>query len=189
MKYYIVFLLLLGRGNVIAQTFDKTQVVDSLAASLVKNYVYLDTAVQMGNYIRQRLKDGAYNQAGNPNAFAQLLTADLRHIYNDAHLAINYNPPVAVAPSPQNNRAIAAQENFGFRKLEILGGNIGYLAFDRFPGLNDDSKKTVDAAFTFLKNVNALIIDLRSNGGGSPDMDSYISGLHPSRGHAIIRLI
>jgi len=33
----------------------------------------------------------------------------------------------------------------------------------------------VDAAFIFLKNVNALLIDLSNKGGGSPDMDKYIS--------------
>ena len=168
-------MLLVCSGNAIAQNINKKQVVDTLCAALVNNYVYLDTTKQMCSYIKQRLNDGAYNQTNTPSAFAQMLTEDLRHVYNDAHMAVNYSPPAKGTAPPQNNRAAAAQENFGFRKLEILGGNIGYLAFDRFPGLNDDSRETADAAFTFLKNVNALVIDLRNNGGGSPDMDKYIS--------------
>jgi C-terminal processing protease CtpA/Prc len=65
-------------------------------------------------------------------------------------------------------RSVMAQTNFGFEKVERLAGNIGYLDLRGFlpPQMMGD---TAAAAMTFLANANALIIDLRENGGGSPD--------------------
>ena len=66
-----------------------------------------------------------------------------------------------------NQRLQRAPKNFGFAKAEVLDGNVGYLRVDAFdhPDLMRD---TAAAAFAFLANVDALIIDLRFNGGGQP---------------------
>ncbi len=162
----------------------KQQVVDTLAKALKENYVFLDTAIKMGNYIEKRLKDGAYATINNPNDFAQALTGDVHSVYNDMHLSINFDPGFKMAAQDtsaadakkreQDNMKFEAQQNYAFKKVEILSGNIGYLRFDGFftPGIY--AKETVNSAFAFLKNVNALIIDLRYNGGGDPDMVNYI---------------
>src|SRR4029077_7489297 len=69
-------------------------------------------------------------------------------------------------------------------KLERLAGNIGYLDLRGFspPAIMGD---TAAAAMTFLANAAAVIIDLRQNGGGSPDgvalMASYLMGPEPAR--------
>ena len=64
--------------------------------------------------------------------------------------------------------------NCGFKKAEILDGNIGYLKFDFFadPGI---CGPTVVAAMNFLANVDAIIFDLRENGGGDPKMVAFVS--------------
>ncbi len=64
--------------------------------------------------------------------------------------------------------------NCGFKKAEILEGNIGYLKFDFFadPGV---CGPTVVAAMNFLANVDAVIFDLRENGGGDPKMVAFVS--------------
>jgi len=191
MKYLVLILISLLSKWLFAQNSSlpltrtaKTEVVDSLSKSLLKNYVFPDTASKMGNYIERRLKDGMYDQITNPNEFAQKLTTDLRSIYNDVHLSITYDPKmqrrltdtsmINVTERRQQNLAEYRQQNFGFKKLEILSGNIGYVRFDQFYGFNEFSKEVVNTVFTFLKNANALIIDLRNNGGGSPDMVKYI---------------
>ena len=43
-----------------------------------------------------------------------------------------------------------------------------------FGGSVEEAKPTLHAAFQFLKNTRALIIDLRKNGGGSPIKASQI---------------
>ncbi len=64
----------------------------------------------------------------------------------------------------------ARERNFGFKKIEILQGNIGYLRMDEFYPFIDESKPTFDGAFRVVSNCKELIIDMRYNGGGNPDM-------------------
>ena len=69
---------------------------------------------------------------------------------------------------------ISSKRNFGFEKVERLSGNIGYLDFRNF----EDPKlasETAAAAMTFLANTDALIIDLRQNGGGEPEMVAFVA--------------
>jgi C-terminal processing protease CtpA/Prc len=64
--------------------------------------------------------------------------------------------------------------NCGFQKVERLSGNIGYVKFDEFADA-DLCGPTVIAAMNFLGNVDAIIFDLRENGGGEPAMIALIS--------------
>ena len=188
MKYLLTILIVLLANLLPAQNLTqavKSEVVDSLSGSLIKNYIYLDTAIKMGTYIKKRLRNGSYDRILNPREFAQALTTDLWSVYNDAHLSITFDPQMQgtmqdgsktkAAQRRQMNLKEYEQQNFGFKKLEILNGNIGYVSFDRFYGFNDPAKEVVNTAFSFLKNVDAVVIDLRNNGGGSPDMNKYIS--------------
>jgi hypothetical protein len=53
------------------------------------------------------------------------------------------------------------------RRVERLAGNVGYLELDGFLDA-EAAAGPAAAAMTFLANTDALIIDLRRNGGGSP---------------------
>lgn len=57
--------------------------------------------------------------------------------------------------------------NFAFDKVQRLPGNIGYEKFRLFayPYL---AAATASSATDFVANTDALIIDLRDNGGGDP---------------------
>jgi len=61
------------------------------------------------------------------------------------------------------------RDNYGFREVKILDGNIGYLDLREFVAPKYGSE-TLANAMHFLKNTNAMIIDLRQNDGGSPEM-------------------
>jgi C-terminal processing protease CtpA/Prc len=64
--------------------------------------------------------------------------------------------------------------NYGFDKVERFPGNIGYIELRGFTDA-ENGAATVAAAMTFVTNTDALIIDLRRNGGGSPEMVALIS--------------
>ena len=72
--------------------------------------------------------------------------------------------------------------NGGFEKVERLDGNVGLLKFNGFlpPEFAGD---TAVAAMNFLASSDALIVDLRENGGGDPAMValicSYLFGAEP----------
>jgi C-terminal processing protease CtpA/Prc len=70
----------------------------------------------------------------------------------------------------RNNRLV----NFGFEKLERMQGNIGYIDLRGFSD-PEAGIETVSAAMNFLSNTDALIFDLRMNGGGDPAMVALIS--------------
>ena len=57
--------------------------------------------------------------------------------------------------------------NGAIPNVEILDGNIGYMRVNGMPPPNV-SGDAIAAAFAFLRNTDALIIDLRANGGGEP---------------------
>jgi hypothetical protein len=62
-----------------------------------------------------------------------------------------------------------ARTNFGFESVQRLPGNVGYLKLNQFVPL-DYSQATATTAMAFLASVDAMIVDLRDNIGGSPDL-------------------
>lgn len=67
----------------------------------------------------------------------------------------------------------AREHNFGLERAEILPGNIGYLevtGFNEGPGSDD----AMVAALRFLERTDAMIIDVRRNGGGSGNMSHLL---------------
>jgi hypothetical protein len=160
----------------------QNQVIDNLLKQLNNNYVFPEVAKKAEKQIRQHQKDGAYSKITDTKVFAETLNTHLRDIVNDKHLNIHYHGnSVKGAPdsTAQRRRALEwenslKRSNFGFTKTEILEGNIGYLKVNSF-GPVDKVAKTCSAAMAFLNNTNALIIDLRDNGGGDPAMVQYLA--------------
>lgn len=170
-------------------------VVDSLSNQIVKYYVFKPEAVNMSAYLKKRLASGAYNSFSDQHSFAAQLTEDVRSIQSDEHFHVEYNPLVAyeISGDVEDVPKMVAQKlnqdrakNFGFKKMEILNGNIGYLEISSFARLNKYSRETADAALKLISNARAIIIDLRYGVGGSPEMVNYIiSHFFKNRTHAI----
>ncbi|RPJ67214.1 hypothetical protein DRW07_06675 [Alteromonas sediminis] len=106
---------------------------------------------------------------------AEHLTETLRQ--HDKHFTLGYQPPSANENKPRKLLWFARLErqNYGFTSLEILDKNVGVLDFWGFAAVNALSKQKVSSVMTFLSDVDALIIDLRNNGGGSGEMVHLIS--------------
>ena len=161
----------------------KETIVNELSEMLQQNYVYPDTARAMAKNVQAQWQNGAYDSLDRPGLLAAALSRDLWSVYHDGHLKVRYQPELALSigkgseVSAEDRRKILEynrQMNFGFNKIEILNGNIGYLKFNMFVEVSKESKETVEAAFRFVQHVHALVIDLRENGGGEPDMVRYI---------------
>lgn len=155
--------------------------IDSLDKSLHRLYVFQDKVNIMLAPVKKNFKGGVYTKIQTRPELASRLLKDLQSTYKDGHLDIQYYPELSEfleAPLPdsikqeQHERGLngAKENNFGFKKTEILNGNIGYIKLDGFYPFVDEGKPTMDAAFRFVSHTKALIIDLRQNGGGSPDM-------------------
>lgn len=163
----------------------KTQLmlIDSISAALNQTYIFEDVAHKMGEFIHEQHQKGIYKDLTNPDEFGRMLTEDMRSISHDLHLGVRFASDEQIhfactaEPTDEDIEAYreeAAYNNFGFRKAERIKGNIGYLRFDGFTN-TDLAGQTAIAAMNFLGYVDALIIDLRYNGGGSPTMIQLLS--------------
>ena len=180
--------MLLAAGNLAAQQADsitgtqRAAVIDSISASLIESYIFLDIAEDLRDHLQTRLRDGAYDDLTTPLSFTRQLTTDLQSISHDLHLRVYAQPPLPADPVEQPDPEEQARlqmarmrsMNFAFQKVEILPGNIGYLKLNGFIDAEIGGSTAV-SAMNFLSNADALIIDLRDNGGGAPSMIQLIS--------------
>lgn len=158
------------------------RVADSVRATILAVYVFPDTAKAMAAHVDRQTRAGVYDTIAGRPELAQTLTRDLRRAHPDAHLRIGYDPEEAARAADTTRREsrdrlpIDRRNNFFFQSARILPGNIGYVEFSQFPDTNAESRRTVRAALQFVANVDALILDLRENRGGSAAMASEIAG-------------
>jgi retinol-binding protein 3 len=156
----------------------RSRVIEKLAQTITDKYVDAAKAKDIAAHVRASLAAGTYSQAANAAAFGEAVTADLQGLGIDRHLRVRFDPRVFAMVSdtteqpqglPDAEIKRRARDNFGFQKVEILMGNIGYLDLRAFvsPSI---AGPTAVGAMNFLANCDALIIDLRNNGGGTPDM-------------------
>jgi hypothetical protein len=166
-----------------ADAAKRAEIIDSVCAALNKTYVFPDVARQMDEFVRAQMADGAYDELDTVAEFARALTQDLRSISNDRHLGVMYASPEAVARMSadrdeeeveRERLANYAGTNFNFKQVELLEGNVGYLRFDSFVGA-EWAGPTAVAAMNFLANADAIIFDMRYNGGGSPSLIQLIT--------------
>ncbi|CAN5827851.1 S41 family peptidase [soil metagenome] len=154
----------------------RAQVIDLALAQLQKAYIFADAAEKMSVAIRARAAAKEYDAITGGREFAEKLTADLQAVSHDKHLRIRYSPESLPArpeqPDADGRAQALAQErhrNFGFERVERLDGNVGYIDLRGFSG-SPESREAAVAAMNFVADTDALIFDLRRNGGGSPFM-------------------
>lgn len=160
-------------------------VIDSIGNKLKANYIFPEVADKMAEKIETNEQNGLYKSVDDPREFANILTEDLRSISKDKHIRVTYDPErimefnQRVTPEDSikflNNYVTnLKRNNFGFNEMKILEGNIGYLNLRSFSNV-EYAGETAAAAMNFLSNTDAIIIDLRNNGGGSPAMIQLIT--------------
>lgn len=164
----------------------KNQVIVSVCKNIEKFYVFPVKSELLSQSLLKGKGISRYENITNPNDFAFTLTNEIKSSINDDHLRIIYDPKLEqdilkFGLSKKEAERINAKDlvleekqNFYFKKIEILAGNIGYLEFNRFTAPNSSSRKTIRSAMQFLSHTDALIIDLRNNfGGKSNEMADY----------------
>lgn len=155
----------------------RKRVIETAISKMTEHYVFPNKVPAIAQALRAGLA-GKYRTISDPKAFADAVNADIEAVANDRHLHIIWSPePLPPPPEPGKIdpaflKAMTeqmAQMNYGIPKAEVLDGNIGYLKVDAFPPAQD-AGATLAAAMAFLKNTDAMIVDLRDNGGGAPGM-------------------
>ncbi len=164
-----------------AAAFDRAQVADVVAGvqQLVREH-YVDPALRqpIAARLQQGLRSGRYG-VDDPNRFAELLSEDLQAVSRDGHMGIDFDPARfdRLSTSPEVDQAetdrMAIRVNHGLTEMRILPGNVRYLRIRGFEWVTDRTGAVYDAAMRFLSEGDAIIIDLRGNGGGHGSAVQY----------------
>ena len=185
--YALVCLLLVARAvgwpqpAPVLDDAARTKIVQEAARLLEERYVFPDIGKKCGDHIRAQLAEGAFADLTDPGVFARKLTEELQSVSHDKHMRVSARQMGGAAgrsvdPVVQRHRMTRsmAERNFGIARAEVMEDNVGYLELTGFPPV-ELTRPTAVAAMKFLENVDALIIDLRRNGGGSPSSIQFIT--------------
>lgn len=153
----------------------RREVIAAVVQHLQSDYVDPVAGTRAAEALRAQFNSGVFNDARSGAAFATSLAEALTEATGDGHLNVEY----VARPMSEGDRAaeadFTAQEmeryygagiNFGVKKVERLDNNIGLLELSVFPPASMGGA-VISAAMQVIARTDALIIDLRQNGGGS----------------------
>lgn len=151
--------------------------VESLIVNVQARYVFPDKGAALARALRKRLQAREYDDITSGKAFAESLTSHMQAVTSDGHMRVHYRqepfPAELEDDAPAEEVARQREEmrfrNYGFEQVRRLPGNVGYLDLRMFSGA-PEAHATAVAAMQFLASCDAIIVDLRRNGGGSPEM-------------------
>jgi hypothetical protein len=116
---------------------------------------------------------GRYDRFQAPLDLARALAERLKPL--DNHFMVAWSPPLAAVDAKSAPRASVVEDNdrerrsnYGLRAIEILPGSIGRIDlrhFAEFATPSDPALEKANAAMALLAGPDAIVIDLRNNGG------------------------
>ena len=184
-----IFIVIAFTANAQPSTISKSNFVgaiDKLASVCKQHYIDKEKADKMDELLRKNIKSGKYDTLTQGKKLATLLTNDIKSVYPDKHLKVLYDKNLYLdlkKSEDENDTALARQQeidfynslhpNYGFEKVEIMNGNIGYVDIRAF-NPNKEAKEKAAIVMSQLKDANALIVDLRKHVGGSPEMIEFL---------------
>jgi hypothetical protein len=161
--------------------------VEGVAAAIEENYFDEARAKEIAAKLRSAASSGKFDALQDERELSSELSTWLDPF--DTHFNVSWAEPKpaasVAAESTEPKLVLPANDplrrvNYGVRGVDVLPGNIGYLDIRNFGGFEfgepgQPARQAVDAALQLLSGTNALIIDLRENGGGAPQMVGYLS--------------
>ncbi|SIO02724.1 S41 family peptidase [Agromyces cerinus] len=159
------------------------ELVDAALGHLERLYVFPEVADATSAAIRELERAGSF--AGLDEAeFCTRLTAELQSRTHDKHLRVRarIQPPAEHAGRSQEEVVAALiakfrDDNWGIAKVERLDGNVGLIDLRMIVDASL-AGPAIAAAMELVSRTDALVFDLRSCLGGSPNaVQSWISHL------------
>lgn len=178
-----------SHSNIITNLDKKTklEILTEISKKLLEMYVFNEKAKEVERKLNENFNNSAFDKITDIQIFTNEINKIFQEITNDKHLRIIYDIPslyriIKLRESSQEEIERIRQEqiefyrkiNFDFKKLEILDGYVGYLDLRGFAKIAI-AAETAIAAMKFLANTDSIIIDLRENNGGEPEMVTFLA--------------
>ena len=139
------------------------ELVNKLGQLLKENYVLPKIADKLSDSLASHLLSKRYDSIVTSEMFAQKLTDDVLSICHDKHFKIILNE--TIVPPIERFRAT----NYGFERVERYANKIVYIKLTRFCN-PDFAGEIAHEIMRMVSDEESLIIDVRENGGGHPEM-------------------
>jgi hypothetical protein len=170
------------RGSLNVTSAMRAELVEALANKVTRRYLDAKTGARVAADLRQAERAGEFADITSPSQMARALTSEVVGASKDQHMQIVFNPAdvpesgEANFPPPRKedvsllewpiDRLGRYMARFGVEEVTQSDAGIGYLQLTGFvrPYL---SAEKFAAAMDRLADSKALIIDLRTNGGGN----------------------
>lgn len=159
-------------------------VFNAVIAHLENDYVEPEIGESAAAALKRAKADGQLTGQADGQAYADRLSSLLQAVSGDGHLNVEFTETSARGPetdfettdfeTDEIERYYGAHINFGVQSVSRLDGNVGLLDLRVFAPI-DMGAPTVSAAMNTLAHTDALIIDLRNNGGGMGDMADLVA--------------
>jgi hypothetical protein len=176
-----VCIILLTTVQVFAQAPSSREVESSIrtiSEIIQDKYVFPEKGGEIARHILQEFRKGRFKTVSSWKSLDSIATKVLRDFSGDGHLFVKYNPTKVQelsavkkdAPADSDYDSFfygeeAVKNNFGFKEVKILEGNIGYIKLSKI-NISERSLPVLIASMRFVENTTALIIDVQDNSGG-----------------------
>ncbi|MEM6377628.1 MAG: S41 family peptidase, partial [Bacteroidota bacterium] len=171
----ILFFSAFITGLLPAQT--AKELISEIKPLMLERYIFLEQAQAVIAHLEQLEQQQHFEQYTTTEELAEAMTQAMRSIAKDKHLGVL--PPRRVVQKqstefrPNYRGVLSRYSNPMIPSFQYFGTSVGYLDMQYFGGGQRNYDK-IDAVMTQLKEADALIVDLRSNGGGSPRTVQYL---------------
>lgn len=172
--FCVIVVLLLSTISFAVQSQSTEKAIREIQQLMLDHYVFLDKAKEVNAHLDKLLNEKYFDAYPKSNDLAQVLTDEIRKITHDRHISVRVPRPRQMASSA--NASITDNLNRYyqpmFNSFEYFDNNVGYIDL-RFFGGGEQSWAQIDAVMKQMNQADALIIDLRKNGGGSVTTVQY----------------
>lgn len=179
-----------------AQSVAPRTVVAQIAQAVEDRYFDAARGREIADLLRSEAEQGRYDSLTDPRDLEVALTRRMKPL--DHHFNVTWSDPAvaaptASAPAPRTLEPVpfeigVARRGQGFLSVNILPGNIAVIdmqMFADFETAQDPARKQADAVLQMVSGADAVIFDLRDNGGGSPAMVGYLASAFVPHGSHI----
>ncbi|HEV2567932.1 S41 family peptidase [Sphingomonas sp.] len=181
----VVVLAAISAGSAPARPIDAAErraIITGAAQLIEDRYVYADRGQEFAKQLRAAAARDIFRSATDTEAFAQAFTDHLMVLSKDGHFSVDYREEPEASTDSAGADFVAAElekwygrgVNHGFEAVRRLDGNVGYLDLTVFAPLRM-AADLATGAMTMLAQSDALIVDLRNNGGGMSEMVLFLS--------------
>lgn len=148
---------------------------------IIENYVEVEEISNIVAKLEDLKKSTTLKSTHYKKEFVKIVNHCLQKA--DKHFSVSVVPrsvsPAIKSTEPHQTKETwfekLERQNYGFNRVEVLTGNIGIIDFWGFADLTKKARISIAKTLRPIENADAMIIDLRENGGGSAQTVQFIA--------------